>query len=248
LLATLAELHLRTADVDSARRVVRDAEAVHASVGSLPVWDDVAIDRIRGELACRAGEYEAAVADAHRALSGDLSRRGQARMWSQLGIASLGLGDLDTAWHAFEQETDAYRALGDEVYQAIAEGNLAEIALRRGDVVGAARHQRECLTLALALGVPAMVAFSLIVAARIAADGEQWNTAAALHAKAEALLETTGLALYDEDRRLSDEMLTRASEALGKAAFAAADDDGRALDVVAASELATEVLDQAGQG
>jgi hypothetical protein len=248
LLTTLADLYLRTADVDAARRCLRDAEAVQTSVGSLPSWDDVAIDRTGGDLACRAGDYGSAAAAARDALDGDLSLRGRARMWSQLGIASLGLHELDAAWDAFEQEAVAYRALGDEVFQATAEGNLAEIALRRGDVKAAARHQGECLTLALALGVPVIVAFSLIVAARIAADDERWDTAATLHAKAEAILDTTGLALYEEDRRLSDEMLASALAALGDNAFATASELGRALELVDASSLAAEVFAAAARG
>jgi predicted ATPase/class 3 adenylate cyclase len=248
LLTTLGDLYLRVADVEAARHLVDDAAALLATVGALPPWDDVAVERTRGDLACRVGEYGTAVAAARQALGGDLSLRGRARMWSQLGIASLGLGELDAAWDAFEHEADAYRALGDELFQAFAEGNLAEIALRRGDVAGAAGHQHECLTLALALGAPVMVAFSLIVAARIAADGEEWETAATLHAKAEAVLESTGLALYDEDRRLSDEMLAAARDRLGEAAFAAAADDGRALELVAAAASAARVLEQAVGG
>ncbi|HEX2849053.1 MAG TPA: adenylate/guanylate cyclase domain-containing protein [Acidimicrobiales bacterium] len=248
LLTTLGDVYLRTADVAGARRVLDMAAALEEEVGGLPEWDDVAIERTRGDLACRQGDYRAAVGAAERALAGHVSRRGRARMWSQLGIASLGLGDLATAWKAFEQELAAYRELDDEVFEASAEGNLAEVALRRGDVRAAARHQQSCLTLALALGRPVMVAFSLIIAARIAAGAEQPDVAARLHAQAEAILESTGLALYDEDRRVSDEMLATVRDRMGEDAFRAAEQEGRELGLVRGAALASDVLAGAARG
>jgi predicted ATPase/class 3 adenylate cyclase len=67
LLATLAYLHLRTGDVERARRLTDEAEALQALTGS-PDWDDVAVERTRGEIARRAGHPETAVAIAERAL------------------------------------------------------------------------------------------------------------------------------------------------------------------------------------
>jgi len=97
----------------------------------------------------------------------------------------------------------------------------------------------------LEIGALVMVAFSLIVAARLAETAERWETAVSLHGQADALLDATGFALYDADRRSSDEMLKRAEEQLGSEAFAAAQAVGRGLDVTAAAALADEVLQAA---
>ena len=113
--------------------------------------------------------------------------------------------------------------------------------------MAAASHQRACLALALELGAPAMVAFSLIVAARLTATAEHWETATVLHAQAETILDAIGLALYEDDRKLSDAMLEAARSHLGFGAFSDAVAKGRALPVPEATELADEVLALAAQ-
>lgn len=246
LLACLGDLHLRTGDIAAAEAVVAEAERLAGEVGGPPQWDDVAVERTAGEIEARRGNHAAAVIGAHRALARDLSVRGRARMCSQLGVAALAGGDLDTAWEACGRELAAYEELGDESFQASAHGNLAEIALRRGDEVAAARHQQACLALALELGAPAMVAFSLIVAARLSAGDGHWATATTLHAQAETILEAIGLALYDDDRKLSDAMLEAARDHLGFVAFSDSIAAGRALPVPDAAELADGVLAAAG--
>ena len=120
---------------------------------------------------------------------------------------------------------------------------MAELALRRGDWPSAARHQRECLELAAALGQPGMLAYSLNVAARLAvvdADGsstaalrsdvDRWTVAVRLAAKAEALLEESGLSLYEEDRQLTDSLLTTARAALEPDGYAV-ENAGRSADL-----------------
>jgi hypothetical protein len=139
-------------------------------------------------------------------------------------------------------EYDVYRELNDETNEAHAAGNLAEVEMGLGNWASAARHQRACLARALEIGAPVMVAFSIIVAARLAEAADDPTTAVTLHGQADVLLETTGFALYDADRRLSDEMLKRAEERLGSDAFAAARATGRALTVMDAAALADEVL------
>lgn len=242
MMTTLADLELRIGDVDAAERTIEAAEAVAASSGALPEWDDVAILRTRGEIASRRGDHSAAIESARLALASALSPRGRARMWSQLGIASLAVGDVETAWQAFGEERNAYIAIGDEIYRSSAEGNLAEVALRRGDIAGAAEHQRACLELSLELGAPTMAAFSLIVAARIAAHDRAWPTAVSLHAAAESVLQRTGFVLYEDDRRISDEMLDEARRTLGGHQYDAASAAGSGLDLPAAAAIAGSVL------
>jgi predicted ATPase/class 3 adenylate cyclase len=242
LLTTLADLYLRTGDAAGAKAALAEAEALHHEVGSLPSWDDVAIERTRGDIACRSGDYVTAVDAAQRALDGDLSERGRARMCSQLGIAALALGDLPTAQSAFEREFETYRRIGDPLFEASALGNLAEVVLRRDDSVTAARYQRACLARAIELGAPAIVAFSLIVAARLAAGEEQWETATQLHSHAESILDAIGLVLYEDDQRLSAQMLDDARRHLGDDDFAEARGVGHALDTPAAAALGDRVL------
>jgi hypothetical protein len=138
--------------------------------------------------------------------------------------------------------------LGYEGYVASAHGNLAEVALRLGDVAEAARHQQTCLRLALAQGLSALVAFSLIVAARVAGWQEDWATAVQLHVTAEMQLEEVGLVLYDDDRRESEELMENAREQLGEEELAIAIDLGRSSSMTRAVELADPVLTAAAAG
>jgi predicted ATPase len=242
LLASLAYLYLRGGQIVEAEEVVASAERLRSVVGSVPPWDDVSIERTRGDLAIRLGDCAEAAVAAKRVIGQPISLRGRARMFNQLGIASVGLDDLDQALSAFEEEVDAYRQLGDEVYEATAQGNLAEIALIRNDYAAAARHQRACCRLALQLGMPVMVAFSLIVAARIAAVNENWVSAAELHAQADVLLQRTGIVLYESDRKASEQMLGRVRLHLGEDRYASAQATGRNMNLMAASDLADSVF------
>jgi predicted ATPase len=245
LLTSLGDLHLRLGDVTPAAAALLAAERLRGEIKAVPEWDDVAIERTRGEIALRSGDNASAAAAAKRVLSGEISLRGRARMSSQLGIALLALGDLDGAWDAFTQELEVYRQLGDEVFEASSEGNLAEVALRRGDIPAAARHQRASLALALELGMSVMVGFSLIVAARIATLTGSWSVATRLHAHAELILDKTGIVLYADDRRASDEMLKAAREHLGDSNFSAARSSGRSSDLPAVATMADRVLAEA---
>ncbi|HEX4868905.1 MAG TPA: adenylate/guanylate cyclase domain-containing protein [Acidimicrobiales bacterium] len=248
LRTTLADLHLRVGDADAARAALAEAEILLEAVGSLPPWDDVAIERTRGDLACRSGDYAAALEGAASALSRDLSDAGEVRMCSQLGIAAMSVGAVERAAAAFEQQLQACRRVGDPVTEAAALGNLAESALRTADWASAARHQRACLTLALELGAPAMVAFSLIVAARLLAVEHRWYEAVVVHSTAEPILEATGLVLYEDDQYQSDAMLDEARRQLGAATFDAARESGRTVDLPAAAASADRVLAQVSEG
>jgi hypothetical protein len=161
-------------------------------------------------------------------------------MYNLLGTTSAALGDLEAAYEACRRELDLNERLGYEGYVATAHGNLAEVALRLGDMPAAARHQRSSLSLAVAQGTPAPVAFSLIVAARIAGWREDWETAVSLHAAAERQLEEIGLALYEDDQKESEALLSRARENLSEPALDEA--RGRILDLPDAIQVADEVL------
>ncbi len=241
LLTSLADLHLRTGDTDAAKELVEDADALREKHGA-PRWDDVGVDRTRGEIARRSGDLEGAVEIARKGLERALSERGRPRMYNLLGTTSGALGDLETAYEAFGEELDLNRAIGYEWGAASALGNLAEVALRLGDAAAAARHQRACLDLAVAQGSTAMVAFSLIVAARLAGRREDWPTAARLHAQGETLLNRTGLALYDDDRRESDKLLASIRSEVGDEPLEGWIEDGRGLEVPDAVDVARSLF------
>jgi predicted ATPase/class 3 adenylate cyclase len=241
LLTTLADLHLRTGDVEPAVELVDEAESLAEAYGA-PDWDDVAVDRTRGEIARRRGNLSGAVEIAQGAMARPLSDRGRSRMYNLLGTSSAALGDLDIAYDACLRELELNQLLGYEGYIASAHGNLAEVALRLGDMTAAARHQRSCLDLAVTLGSAAMVAFSLIVASRVAGWRSEWVTAASLHAKAEAMLDETGLVIYEDDRRESESLLAMLDEELGHEGLQDALSVGRELTVPEAVRMADDVL------
>lgn len=243
LLARLADLYLRTGDVDAADRLVQTAATLQDSHGA-PDWDDAAVDRTRGEIARRRGDLDGAVAIAQGALERDLSDRGRSRMYNLLGTTLAALGDLEAARGALEEELVLNRTVGHAPGVSASHGNLAEVALRLGDTEQAAFHQRSCLELALAQRSLTMIAFSLIVAARLAGDEGRWETAVQLHARAEVLLAETGLTLYEDDQQQSDRLLADARGELGDAEFDRATQAGRRLAVDDAAELADEVLSE----
>jgi predicted ATPase/class 3 adenylate cyclase len=241
LLATLGYLHLRGGQVEQAARLIDAAEALSAEHGS-PEWDDVAIERTRGEITRRVGDLSGAVKIARDALEKPVSDRGRARMYNLLATASGASGDLETALDAGRAELELNRKLGYEGYVASAHGNLAETALRLGDMPAAAGHQRACLELAVALGSPVNVAFSLIVAARIAGWQLQWDTAVTIHAKAEEELDKIGLVLYDDDLAESRQLLEVARRELGEKDFESSRNRGLEMSLPDAVRAADHVL------
>jgi predicted ATPase/class 3 adenylate cyclase len=244
MLATLSYLYLRTGRVERAEEVLAEARDLHSVYGS-PEWDDVAIERTDGEITRRRGDLTGAIQIARDTLERPISDRARSRMYNLLGTTSAALGDLETAFDACRRELELNERLGYDGYVASAHGNLAEVALRLGDMPEAARHQRSSLSLAVAHGTPALVAFSLIVAARIAGWREEWATAVQLHTTAEAQLEEIGLVLYEDDRTESDALLDSARSNLGDETY---EDARRHIPPLPdAIQMADEVLASAEQ-
>jgi hypothetical protein len=243
LLTTLANLHVRRGDIPRAAAAADAAAEAQAACGA-PPWDDAAVERARGEVAIRSGDFDAAGDVARRALQQQLTPRGRARMLNLLGLSSHFAGDDAAAAAAFEQELALARTLDDDHLAAIAEGNLAELALGYGDLSTAARHQRACLDLGLALGSAVQVAYSMITAARLAAADDP-ALAVRLHAKAEQVLDADGHRLYAEDRERSDQMLEQARAALGAAAYDTLLQEGAAASLADVALLAGQALDRA---
>jgi predicted ATPase/class 3 adenylate cyclase len=241
MLTTLADLHLRCAETTEATELLEAAEELARDVGA-PAWNDAAVERTRGEILARAGAYDEAVRVAEQALTRELSLLGQSRMWNLRGIAMYGAGAMSGAFEAFGHELEIYERLGYEANVASAHGNLAELAMQLGRPKEAARLQQLSLDLALEIGQPVMIAFSAIVAARLAAGDGEWALAARLQAAAECELAAASHTLFPADQAELDTLRTSAIEHLGEDAIAVQHQIGIELDVVATAALASQVF------
>ena len=241
LLALLADLHLRLGELDEADTALAAAEALASAVGD-PAWDEAGVARARGDLALRRDDAEGAAVAARRGLERVESLHGRARLYDLLGIATAALGDLAASAEAFSEELRAAMSAGIETHLATLHSNLAETYLRLGDEVAAAEHQVVSLGLARDWGQPVLIAFAMMVAARLASGRGRAREATMLEAKADELLAQTHYALYEEDEAIRARLLAGAAQCLGKDDFAAAQADGTALTVDAAADLAETVL------
>ena len=245
MLNRLADLQLRFADLSRAETTIAEAERLRDEVGAVPDWDDAGVDRARGDLQNRAGDRRAAEATARRALERNLSVRGRARMWNLVGLATVGEDDA-TALAAFDEELRAYEELGHEVWIASASGNVAEVALRIGDRAMAARRQGTSLRLGVEQGSMIMVAYSMVVAARLAASAAAWADALRLGVLADIFIRSSEVILYEDDRRLLDETMRRARAEVGDDAATAITAEVSGLDLVTAAAMAAEIFEPDG--
>lgn len=242
LLALQAYVLLRMGRIDEVTPLVAEAEALAARVGT-PPWDEVCVLRVKGDVALRRGDFAEAADLARVGLEEASDPRGRSRMWNLLGVALAGTGDLSAAVDAFDQELATAVAGGLETTRSKTHGNIAEAALRLGMRTRAARHQLECLELARSNGEPVLVAYSVMVAARLlAADPSQLVTAATLHECALHQLEASGHALYGVDAEVREQFRTVVAERLGAEPYAEAAARGRSWELRLAAEQADDVL------
>jgi predicted ATPase/class 3 adenylate cyclase len=245
LLTLLADLHLRLGELDQSDAILSEAEALASTAGT-PEWDEAGVIRARGDLALRRDDAEGAATTARGGLARMRSPQGRARLFDLLGIASAATGDLAASADAFTEELRAATTAGIEAHLATVHGNLAETYLRLGDQPAAARHQAVSLGLARDWGQPVLIAFALMVAARLASARGRSHEAVVLEAKADELLAEAHYALYDEDEAIRSQLLADAQSSLGGGDFAAARAEGTGLDVDAAAEVAERVLADVG--
>lgn len=243
LLASLADLHLRRGDHGQAERLLATATELRSSVGT-PPWSGVAIERTSGEVLLRRGDHVGAARLAREVLERDLGLNDSARMWNLLGIALLSDGELAASEDAFQRELDSYVELDMETKVASANGNVAELALRRGDTRGAALHQLASLDAALVIGQPVMLAFSAVVAAHLAGRLDEWAMAVRLESAAAAGLAAAGHRLYDSDVEELERLRSVAETHLQPDELAAETAAGAGLDLVQAAALTRRILEQ----
>ena len=131
-----------------------------------------------------------------------------------------------------------------ELFVTITHANIAETQLRLGDEERAAEHQATSLELARAFGVNVVVAFSMMIAARLIVGRGRAREAVVLQAAADRALEHAAYVLFDEDAQLRRALMAGARAELGEQDFESAVAQGRDLDAETAADMAAEVLAQ----
>ena len=247
MLTILADLYLCLGELDRSDSVSAAAELHAAEVGR-PEWDDAGVMRARGDLAIRRDDAAGAAAIARAGLATVESPQGRARLYDLLGLSCAALGDLEAAAEAFTEELAAATAAGLQTSLGGVHGNLAETHLRLGNEAEAARHQAISLALARGWGSPVLVAFGMMVAARLASARGRSREAVVLQTNADALLADADYVMYDEDKRIRSALLSETSSSLGPEAFEAAAAAGAALTADEAADLAEGVLSAIGSG
>ncbi|HTH07600.1 MAG TPA: adenylate/guanylate cyclase domain-containing protein, partial [Ilumatobacteraceae bacterium] len=233
LLGSLALHHLNMGEVDAAARVLAEADDIAADC-ELPQWDNVALERIRGEIAIRRSDLSGAISIARSALERATTPRAEARLLNLLGIAFAELGDIAAATEATEREIECATKAGMETYLVGSHGNLAELRLRAGDAPGAAASQLVCLELSRAYGGVLQRGFCVVVAAHLAAGEGNWPLGVELQRAADMEFSRLEWVPYAADADQRRRLLDGALDALGDDAFSAASDAGSALSIDAA--------------
>ena len=158
----------------------------------------------------------------------------------QLGLVTQALGDEHVENTLLEAIALAEQ-VDDHATLMFALNNLAEHEMRSGDVVAAARHQRDAMVLGAELGELLVTAFGLVLAARLAHALELDSVAVRVHSAADLLLDDCGYQLLPDDRELSDIALAGARLTLGDR-YADEVTRGRALSLAEAVQTAEEVF------
>jgi predicted ATPase len=211
--------------LDVAEALVSEAETLSAACPP-PSWADGEIEQLRGLLLMSRGDLAAAVRVARDGFDRVRTPRGRARLRNVAGLAALEAHDDAGAIAAFEDAAALDFEDGALGAASVDLGNLAELALRVGDVTRAAARQLESLELALALGSRKELSSAMIIAARVAGGDGDYETALWLQAAADALLDLLGLRLYHSDRALCDAVIEHGRAALGEERFAELTEEG----------------------
>jgi tetratricopeptide (TPR) repeat protein len=155
-----------------------------------------------------------------------------------LGTATLHVGDCGRAGELCAEALAIYRALGDEVFTATAIEHLGYVALLQGDHDRAARRFRNSLAVCFALRETARTAEGLESLAALHAKTGAARAAARLAGAAAGLRERIAGAPSAFLRAIWQPYVDEAARHLGRAAWQAAWEEGRAMPVEQAVALA----------
>ena len=240
LLAHTAGLNASAGNLDLAESRLARAQAILDEVGDHDRWGKVTTTGGATTLALYRRDRASLLDVADRIeremrTAPDASTRADGLWWLSMVRNALGEGDeiaLATEAVELSRESGDYVAL----VGALCAG--AEYALRAEDEVLAATYQQEAMRLSAELKIDVYLAFSFILAARMAQDRAQPEAAVELHSAADVILERIGFTLMPDDRQLSDEMLAAARGAVGGARARELETQGRALPLDQAVEMA----------
>ncbi len=213
LLGASARLRARRGDRDTGR-LLDEAERLLAVHGPEPEWAAGTIAILRAYWLESAGRHTEALSVAESVGAPGSPLVAQARSWAAVGILRGSGGDDDGALEAHRRGLAIEEQLGGAIEVAVGHNNVAEYALRLGHVDSAASHQRRTLDLAEQIGSVSLVAFSLIIAARVSASRDDWPGTVLLHGAADRWLEESGTALFDADAAISNRLLDEARRRL----------------------------------
>jgi non-specific serine/threonine protein kinase len=155
-----------------------------------------------------------------------------------LGFLGLAEGDPAKAEPLYEEALQNMRDVGDRDHTALTLADLAIVRARLGRSEEARDAVREAIDLVRELGARREGAYALEGAAEVLAERGGAHESAVLLGAAWALREAIGSPMVAVEQRQRDVLLARLETALGAAAFAAARDEGRALEFEDALERA----------
>ena len=144
------------------------------------------------------------------------------------------LGNFGDAEAFYEQSITLARAQGNARGTAIGLGNLASLLIATGQLDRARPVLAESMTLGSGIGSKAMVECQLDVVAALAAASASHSTAARLHGVAVARMRESETRHDPVDEAFIAGWMARSREAIGAAAFDAAEAEGKALGYDAA--------------
>jgi predicted ATPase/DNA-binding SARP family transcriptional activator len=231
---TLAEMASALGDLDAAMAGYEGALAATRDGG--PLWAQMAslvrlgtLHAMRGDEARAASLHAEGVALARR--SGQ--RRAFGHLYNELGAVARARGELERARQLHQEALAIVRGLvGWSVPHTLA--SLACAEARLGDLDGAAAHLREAADLLLSTPQPATAVLVLTGEALVAVGRDRPGRAARLLAVADAARERAGVVAVGAEARETELAGEAVRAALDPAALAAAQADGRALDLDAA--------------
>jgi tetratricopeptide (TPR) repeat protein len=216
--------------------IAREIEAANGAADALLILG-YASDAL-GERAAAQAHFEESVAIA-RAL-GDKGR--QSFALNALAGHHSEAGDLHAALPLFEESVALARELSDHDSVAIGLPSLAKIAIEQGSAPRARALILEALEISQEIGSTRAGHQALEVAAEYAILRAEWTRAAQYFGAVEAQMEQLGLRRAPADAAFLAERIGKARQALGHAAFAAAEDTGRLLSFDGALAEAREWL------
>jgi predicted ATPase/class 3 adenylate cyclase len=242
LRAWVGGLAIDTGDVDLAERLLGQASAAARDV-DVPGWLDGTIEQNLGWVHLLGGHPHDAIRIAQQGLGTVATPRGRSRMHNLAGNAYGEMGDDRSSLTSHKQALAAARELHNDINVAMSLANLAEASRGLGDTRSAAVFLAEALDLDEILGDLSLVAFAVVVSARLAASTGDWAAVTRLQWAAEQTMADVGVQAWGTSRAYNDELLEAAEHHLGTTAYGAERSAGVALPIDQAITECRRVLD-----